>query len=434
MGRNIRRGATVVALLLPVLTGGVPAGAEQAPTRGEECVVPDDSQLRYDSNDYLAHERWVAATGPQRAVRALGNKLASLFGEATKEDPFGPLGQGYIGSTLDHHRQAFVVVVDPSLVEVADLQRALDRVAARASEEPGVPRLNVDVIAGCFAAPDLQAAQAEVMNRRWDPEAANASFGLYLEPMDSRLHVDFDHRDWRAAFSLQRRLGDLVRISFGAPQRQAGARGDDVSPHYGGAGLHTTADNMIKTCTAGFSVILPGGGRGSVTADHCVQDGVNFGNADDDPFGVAQEVSGYPNYDMARILPEDGHTFTNRIWVDPCCPSTRTVTAAAEPVVNEFVCISGFKTKAKCGIKVVTLNASLCAADGCTTAVMRGEKLGSTLSATGDSGAPIYTQPTSTTAHIRAMHIGGDPGRIYAERWTAITLHLGVTIAKTAAP
>ncbi len=423
--KRIQLITVALATVVPLVGPGVAGTAARAAT----CTVPTDAAMRRDAPDYLPHEAWVAAAGPQKAIRALNATVARRVGQVSKSAPNTQLNKGFIGSALNHTAQVVVYIVDPAKIDTGQFESQLQEAARQAAQQRGVPELTVDVIAGCFAVAPLVDAYNVLVNRRWAPSAATATFRFFLDPHTSKYKVLFSRADGDAATALKNRLGARVEVTLGPVGRQAGSRMDDGTPHYGGAGLHVTVQGKTFFCTSGFSVILSNGTRGQVTADHCVDHGVNFANRDDDPYGIGDEVpNSFPHWDLARIKPESGHTFTNKIWVDPCSPCWRTVIGAAQPGLDEYLCVSGSLTKAKCGIKVISMNGSVCDTNGCTTALMEGQKVGTVLSVEGDSGAPVYLRSGTSGAIIKGVLVGGDPGYIKAEKWYEVQNHLGVKI------
>lgn len=106
------------------------------------------------------------------------------------------------------------------------------------------------------------------------------------------------------------------------------------------------------------------------------------------------------------------------------------MTGKGNPAVGNSVCLSGMVTRAVCGIIVRRLDAQLCDASGCTTSLIYSTKPGAVIRGPGDSGGPMYTRPTTSTATIRGMHIGGArTDESYAEKISFIESHLGVTVA-----
>ncbi|HEX7166703.1 MAG TPA: hypothetical protein VF230_06960 [Acidimicrobiales bacterium] len=417
--------ASAVALLgVTVFVGEADAGPDTAGP--EPCVVPGDASLRAASRPteagHFPHEEWIAAAAPQRAVAEVNAALVAEFGQPTKEDPSRWLRAGLIGATVDHHTKRLVVVADGARVDTGALR---GRLAAASDRADATARVAVGVQGGCFSASDLLDAQRVLDRRAWHPGAKRASYSFYLDASDSRFHITFSSSDAPVAEALGRVIGDRVVIDYGTPERRIGDRLADAGPHFASAGIGPSANN--NDCTSTFTAILPGGARGSITADHC------YGDAQDvwsgpHYYGRTQEVAGFPTWDMMRIAP-NGQRFTSNIHVDPCCPSVRTVTGRGDPALNEYICHSGMVTRASCGIRVDNLSATMCTETHCTPGVMHAVKPGAVIGRPGDSGGTMYVRPTLTTAHIRGLHIGGaTDDEIYAEHISQVESHLGVSV------
>ncbi len=125
-------------------------------------------------------------------------------------------------------------------------------------------------------------------------------------------------------------------------------------------------------------------------------------------YGTTAGKAFFPTYDMIRIE-SSAQSYHNTIHVDPCCPSLRNVTNDGDTAVNAYVCVSGMVTRAKCGIKVISMSATYCAAGACTGNLGFAEdENGRTIGQDGDSGAPVYSRPSSSTAKIHGMEIAGN--------------------------
>lgn len=412
--------AAVSVLGAPAASGGTTAPAAAVPA--PDCVVPDDAALRASSPEtpegWRSYETWAAGPQGRAAVTAVATVLAATFGEDTKYDATVTLRHGLVGTTLDHVNRQIVVVVDPASVDTEMLARTLrDAVAAAGSPT------SVRVSGACRSASALVSAADVIQARAWSPDAATATFGFALEPRDSAFHVTFAPGSGNAAATLASRLGDAVVVAFGNASRRD--RMNDGNPHYGGAAI---GGYNIRFCSAGFVMNISGVGRGGSTAGHCFSNGAIVYSGTH-LWGTAGGKYDYPRYDMMRIS-SSSQTYANKIHVDPCCPSVRTVTGKANPVVGEYLCVSGYVTLAKCGLRVTTNSAQLCDADGCTTGLMRAVKPGEVVGQGGDSGAPVYIRPTTTTATIKAMEVGGTtPDEVLAELVGSVESHLSATVA-----
>jgi hypothetical protein len=227
------------------------------------------------------------------------------------------------------------------------------------------------------------------------------------------------------ASALRAKVGDLVAIEWGTPQRTG--RLNDSERHYGGAGIGLA--NKTANCTAGF-VVRRAGLTGSVTAGHCYLDGSTLFSG---PFkyGKTAARQAFPQFDMIRIDP-DGQAYTNIIHTGPSAPVTRNQIGKADPPVGSSVCVSGMVTGAKCGAIVTSTNSQFCDLSGCTGNLVTAQRIGVTLAEFGDSGGPVYTRSGVADAFINGMIIAGRPlGIVMFHKVSTVETQLGVTVATT---
>jgi hypothetical protein len=225
------------------------------------------------------------------------------------------------------------------------------------------------------------------------------------------------------ASALRARVGDLVAIEWGTPQRTG--RLNDSERHYGGAGIGLA--NQAPNCTSGF-VVRRAGLMGSVTAAHCYLNGTTLFSG---PFkyGKTAARQAFPQFDMIRIDP-DGQTYTNVIHTGPSAPVTRNQIGKADPPVGSSVCVSGMVTGAKCGAIVTSTNSQFCDLAGCTGGLVSAQRMGVTLAVTGDSGGPVYTRSGAANAFVNGMIVAGRPlGIVLFHKVSDVERQLGVTVA-----
>jgi hypothetical protein len=408
-------GVTAVSAPLAAIPS---ATAEEAPAA---CGIADDSDLRAAGTEtesgHYAYEEWMVNAAAQRAFERVGTALARRFGESSKTGRT-QLDAGFLGLSFDHHARTVVAVVDTDLVSSSVVGAELKAAALGA--------FPIRVQAGCRGASELLAARRVLRERLWHSRARDVAYGFHLDSNDSTFHVSFSERDGDVAAALAEATGSAVTIDYAATQRDG--RLNDGEAHWGGAGIGAGANNNF--CTSGFTVVRSGV-RGSVSAGHCFSNGQSVYSGPEF-YGTTSGESGYPAYDMIRVG-SSTETYDNRIHVDPCCPSVRDVTGRGNPAVGTSVCLSGMVTRAVCAVIVRRLDGELCDSSGdCTPDLIYSTKPGSVIRAPGDSGAPMYTRPTTSTATIRGMHIGGArTDESYAEKISNIEAHLGVTVATT---
>lgn len=414
----------LMALAVASVGGLSRAQTEPAP----DCQVQDDDSLhagnRPTNAGHFPHEEWAANAGAQRVIEKINSAMDAQFGTSNEEAVTRALDAGLIELALDHFAQEVVVIVDYSLVDAPNLERRLRGIvqAAYHSQAP----FTVRVGPSCNSAADLHSARDVLVGQAWHDDAPAVPYTFYLDPNTSSFKATFWNEDADVANALKEKLGDKVSIEWGTPSRDG--RLDDGEPHYGGAGIRA-GNQSQNSCTSGFTVVLSNGNKGSVTAGHCYNNGQNIYSGPQ-YYGQTDGASGFPTYDMIRIHPF-GETFTNKIHVDPCCPDVRTVTEHGNPALGAFICISGMVTKAVCGLEVKDTNATLCSG-GCTPNLFMSKKPGETVRQGGDSGAPMYIRPTTTTAGIKGMHIGGsDASTSYAHKISTIKSHLNISVSQS---
>jgi hypothetical protein len=403
-------------------------GSTAATTAG--CTVPDylatHSPGTRTAAGYYEYQAWIANDSSQATLDRVQSLLKSYFGLGEDSGDLDALRGGLIGIALDHAAQRVNVVVDRASVDVADL-------SARLTAALDQPDFKVAVIAGCSTAQQLAAART-FLDRRM--KAAPDGWGYYLDAHDSTYHVTLSPGRTIAAAALTSSLGDRVRIEYETSALLD--RLNDGQPHWGGAGIHAGSYSS-NNCTSGFTVGLPGGNRGSVTAAHCFDDGQgingrNVRSGSVDYGGQTAGASNYPSYDMVRIG-NGGHTWDNKIHVDPCCPTVRTVVASGNPSVGDFICNSGMTTRAICGLEVMAVDQTF----GGRVHLIRASRSGDIIARGGDSGGPMYNRFGDTQAAARGIIVLGSGGpdcstekrctTVYGHRISAVTSHLSVTVS-----
>lgn len=398
------------------------------PTPAPGCVLPSDAALHAvespTSEGYFPSEEWIGNGASQSAVDAIGQALDERFGEEGAPGA-NPLAAGLVGVVTDDYAREFVVVVDPSLVNMGELESELRSVADGA----GASQLDVRVGAACRSAADLVAAEAVVEARQWHPGAMSATFGYFVDARTSTVNVTFGPDDQAVADALQAALGDAVTIESGTPDRLG--RLDDGQPHWGGAGIQQRKNTRTE-CTSAFTVRLASGRIGSLTAGHCY---VNYRNPNghsvwSGPFfyGTTSGLSNYPRFDMIRIEPR-GRRFSPKIHTDPGTPSSRTIAASGDPARGSFICQSGAFTRAKCGIEVTSVRTRYCDPSGCTRNLFRAEQRGQLVAKEGDSGAPVYNRFGRAGAAARGMVVARTKlDNFYGHKIRSIERHLNVRV------
>lgn len=392
------------------------SGAGKGSGSTEPCQIPSDYSLAAQQDapkdSHFPYQEWVANPEAQRGVASANAAFTQRFGSSDETDH---LAAGLLGFVTDHHAQELVLVVDEAFIDVDQTEKWLK------SKMPA-NSLNVRVGVSCHSASNLRNAQEMLRAAQWHPDAAAADYGFHIDAHTSTISVTFDAGDTDIAQALKDRLGDLVSVEFG----DVGPRGrlDDGEPHWGGAGIRKSSDSQ-NVCTSGFTAVQPDGSLGSVTAGHCFNDG-NQIYSGPEYYGESRGES-EARWDMIRIHPR-GEAFQRKIHTDPCCPVVRNVVAANDPVVSDFVCLSGMVTKAVCGVEITRVDAELRYNGVNHTNMIKGVKPGELVGQGGDSGSPVYQRYGSDDAAIKGMQTAGTAfDNFYGFKVSTIRNQLGIS-------
>ncbi len=200
------------------------------------------------------------------------------------------------------------------------------------------------------------------------------------------------------------------------------SRKSDIAPFWGGSSIKSGGG----ICSSSFVVKKPSGTRFLATAGHCFPLGANVTTTNGNlSVGTVTERGPIPPFDMELI---GGKSYGSHIFVGGVdSSSSKHVAGSGDPVVGfTNYCRSGQTTGEKCGQTVSSVNAQVCTQTGCKSPVI---SYTGQASAGGDSGAPFYVYTGDGSAvHARGMHIAAGPTTMFAEKWSRISSHLGVSI------
>lgn len=440
MARRIVVSIAAIAAALVALSA--PSTGSQSAGSGSECIVPtlDPGSIEPAEGPeaVLPAHAWAAAENSQETIFVVNEVLTETFGSSSKEDPYGPVRAGLIGLALDHVDRRLAVVVDPSYALISELEAALNRAVDDARQAGvNVADLPIDVQAGCNSGSQILDG-VDTLHEAIDQErAAFGTYGLEISPFDSRIHVFLGPAARSAGGQLEALLGDLVTVETGTPELREGGRQNDDSPHWGGAGIGSAWDtNPANICTSWFAVTIAAhnGDRGSVTAGHCPHpnhppNGQNF-HSGNFFYGETEGRDDWPQYDMIRLYAPNKSYFP-RVYTNPQDAGHRVIVGKRDPVIGEFVCVTGMRTLNVCGVEIVNLTAELCAYPGgqCAVALVKGRKDGELVGQGGDSGAPVYNSLGPGEAGARAMETGGHAfDNFVGERLSFVQNHLDVSV------
>lgn len=165
----------------------------------------------------------------------LQSVLTQRFGRITKVDPGPRLERGLIGFTTDGTAREFVAVVDPALVNVSELNTALNKAArAKQRELPPGRQIPVRAQAGCYSAAEVR--EAYDVLREVEQKYPRTLSAIRSVPEASAFRV-FVPPGSPAADELRDRLGDRViveEVVFGTDKAAVvGTISRWQSPHAG---------------------------------------------------------------------------------------------------------------------------------------------------------------------------------------------------------
>lgn len=270
----------------------------------------------------------------------------------------------------------------------------------------------------------VKSIQRRVAGRAFDAAAGDYTYASYLDLATGKVVLRTDAPPAVTA-GLSKAFPGVIDRRPGGPQDDLSRRAD-LAPFWGGGSI--TSDGGI--CSAGFAVERPVGGRFMVTAGHCFGSGAGVVTTGGDAgVGSVVERGPIPPFDVELI---GGGFFGASIFVGGDANwSRKRVTGAADPVVGfSGYCRSGQTTGERCNQTVLSVTAQVCTQTGCKSPVIVYDGGVAGAAAPGDSGAPLYVpSPDGTTVQIRGMHIAQGGTVSYAEKWSRISSHLGVTIA-----
>ena len=159
----------------------------------------------------MSHQDWLANPRAQEDVDRINDVVNAIApGPAAAEvtfeyDPLAlQLSDGVIGMTWDHVKQLFLVVVDPGVIAIDELQRDLLAVSGE---------LRVEVRAGCHSIEDITAARQVLRGRNWHNKAM---YMFYLDPATGAFKVYMAEADREAGNALSEALGEMVDVTYGS--------------------------------------------------------------------------------------------------------------------------------------------------------------------------------------------------------------------------
>jgi hypothetical protein len=314
--------------------------------------------------------------------------------------------KGALGSYFDESKNQHVIVTGPdSSVSQEEASRAV-------GEPTRVEKRNI-------TKQRVQDVHNRVNGRSWHRDAGKHTYASYLDLTTGKMVLRTDAPS-DVTQPLRSEFGADLVVQAGGPQDSFSRRAD-TQPYWGGSSIKSGGG----VCSAGFVVKNSAGTRYMLTAGHCFALGATVlttdGNAS---VGTVVRRGPIPPYDMELI---GGKSYGSYVFSGGTNSNTgRHVISAGDPAVNfTGYCRSGQTSGERCGQRVTSVTAQVCTQTGCKYPVIAYDT--GYPSQPGDSGAPFYL-PSGSDAHIRGMNIASGGGVSYAEKWSRISAHLGVSI------
>jgi hypothetical protein len=310
-----------------------------------------------------------------------------------------------LGTYYDKSRNQYVIVVP----------RRSSLTASEVSREIGA-RSRVEKRS--ITKSTVAAIQARIARKRFHARAANYNYASYLDLRTGKVVLE-TNAPAAVTASLSKLYPGLIKLRR-TNVTDAFSRRADVPPFWGGSSIKSGG----AVCTSAF-VVQKSGLRSLLTAGHCFGFGANVLTTDGNlGVGTVNLRGPIPPFDMELI---GGNSYGSFIFSGATNSSTaRHVLGAGDPVVGfTGYCHSGQTTGENCGHRVDSVTAQVCTQTGCKSPVIRWS-LGAVIQP-GDSGSPFFL-PSGSSAYIRGMNIATGGGAAYAEKWSRISSHLGVSI------
>jgi hypothetical protein len=271
----------------------------------------------------------------------------------------------------------------------------------------------------------VDAIKDEVAEREFSPSAEKYSYASYLDLETGKVVLKTDAPESVTDPLTEEFPGAIVRRDEAV--RDMFDRRNDVPAFWGGSSIKSGGG----VCTSGFTVQKPWGERFLTTAAHCFAVGASVLTTDGNRLvGTVKERGPlnsfwfWDNRDMELI---GGQSYAGRIFVGGTTSSaSKQVVGAGDPVPGfPGYCTSGQTSGERCGLTVQSTEAIVCTQTGCKWPVI---SYTGGPSQPGDSGAPMYIPGATGQVFARGTVIAGDGTTSYAEKWSRIASHFGVSI------
>lgn len=265
---------------------------------------------------------------------------------------------------------------------------------------------------------DYDRAERSVITLARSGQGAKYSFAMHIDAATGRLEVLTDAPTATTA-RLDSVAADVVRFRSGEVEQQAGTRGADTSPHYGGAWL---ARGPGGTCSLGPTATVWGIPVG-LTAGHCGHVGMRLWTGTGALLGSIDFVGNDYMIDIARV--------SGGGWYGPYIyfggrntPYVLRQVGSGDPAPGILVWTSAGNSASTAGY-VTHTSSSMCIQGQCWVGMFSTDN---SLTVNGDSGGAVHTE-SNGKAGVRGVHVGlATSGQSFVTRWSMIAWLLGATI------
>ncbi|MGH8874836.1 MAG: hypothetical protein ACRDVM_06235 [Acidimicrobiia bacterium] len=322
----------------------------------------------------------------------------------------------FLGWYPDHPNQTAVIVFDLSVTDPANL-------VLQFQQQVTAP-FKVVFRPGCYPLADLEGIWERAVEL-WRPYQDTVVIQGGIDPALGRQIIMLTHdAPQELVEAIRAEFGDLISLEYGEGPL---SRLADGSPHYGGAWIK--GDGTLGACTSGFAVDKDGG-RWMVTAAHCNnlhKLNLRWESGNNLYYGITKVHNMEAD---AELIGSSVETYARIIHVDPCCPSTRLVTAKGDGLVGASVCTSGATTRALCGFEVTHYQSWPICYSGYCYRQSRAVRPDGKLTEQGDSGGPVYQRNGTDTAKINGM-ITAHGGGVVFQQVSVVESAVGANVATT---
>lgn len=304
------------------------------------------------------------------------------------------------------------VVAGYSIDLAAQRLRVVSASAGRAVGRDELPPgpLRLDPTPACR---DAGVAQAEFEALKdWVADRLSSAIGASVE-LDVATGLSVITVSGESAESFTRELSSAfpdvyIKRATGTFVSDIGSRGNDGSPHYGGARIVV---NGSSNCTSGFRMVEKSNGRTwMLTAAHCYNgtNQVRVENGAGGYFGTTKYTGLLDRRDI-MLIGATSNTYSNSMYLNPDT-FTRSMRGTYDVPLYGAACANGATSLATCGLTVESRDVLFCPTDGFCRDTDRLIRAGYAYPwQGGDSGGALYGKNTSTTVNGRGIISGSFP-------------------------